>query len=207
MSSGQCGTRLDWHWVPAWLSKRVSSKCCVQRRVLLHVDVDGLRCQPLLSTAREIAALVTVDLLVKRASDDRRIKIQLLKDFREGSQGFRGVQSTGNLFVVMKHLLLTTSNNHGWLVEAPFWFLYPFAVSVLQEYLRHGCARLASQQTSRQPSDKPRSSPSAHVPDAQHIGNVFQPHFEVGGSSRHTVLLAKKSPHRLRRARHILAHL
>ena len=121
---------------------RVSSKCCDQWRVLLHVDVDGLRCQPLLSTAREIAALASVDLLDKRASDDRRIMFQLLKDFRVGSQGLRGVQSTGNLFVVTKRLLSNESSSDGRLVQTPLWFLYPFAVCsprVSSARLRSAC--------------------------------------------------------------------
>ena len=137
--------------------------------------------------------------------DDRRIMFQLLKDFRLGSQGLKGVQSTRNLFVVTKSLLSTASNSDGPLVQTPLWVLYPFAVCsarVFSARVRSGFPRkehLVSPLTCR------LVCLPLNVPDVEHLVNIFQPQFEVGGASRVHVLLAEKGPHCLRRAQHLHA--
>ena len=137
-------------------------------------------------------------------SDDRRSKIQSLKDFGVGSQGLRGVQSTRNPLSSSRSACcrLCPAVMDGLLKRLSVSVRCLFCKSVFGT-CAHGLLRkehLLSPLTSRV------VCLPLHVPDVEHLGNIFQPHFEVGGGSRHTVLLTKKRPHRVRRAPHLLAH-
>ena len=140
-------------------------------------------------------------------SDDRRSEIQSLKDFGVGSQGLRGVQSTRNLLSSSRSACCRLrqavadglfKRRSGFCVRS----LCLFSKSVFD-----ACALgLLRKEHLLSPLTSRVVCLPLHVPDVEHLGNIFQPHYEVGGGSRRTVHLAKKRPHRVRRAPHLLAH-
>ena len=119
--------------------------CCEQQCVLLRVSADGLQCQPLLLTTRDTAALVSVDpsIVDHRMIDEARSNH--LRILAWAARVFEVFDPPETLFVVTERLLSTVSSSHGRFVETPFCIR---SLSVLQERLRHVCARLTSQGTS-----------------------------------------------------------
>ena len=148
MSSGQCGTRLDWHWVPPWLSQgchqsaAYSGVCCF---MLMWMDSGASHSSRL--RGRLLRSQVSTFWIKEhRMIDESRSNCpRIFAWAARVSEVFSPPETSSSSRSACCRLRPAVT-------DGLFKRLSGFctrSLSVLQECLRHGCARLASQQTSR----------------------------------------------------------
>ena len=173
--------------------------CCF---VLVQMDSQ---CQPLLLTVRDTAALVSVDpsIVDHWTIDEER---------SNHSRGFgRGQPASPRCSIHQKPSASSRSACCRLCPAVMDGLLKRLSVSVRCLFCKSVFGKCALGLRRKEHLLSPLTSRVVclplRVPDVEHLGNIFQPHFEVGGGSRFHVLLAEECPHRLRRAHHLLAHL